>query len=799
MRGRTVLVLVALMIASLLTAAPAVAVENDADLTVVHGIPGVTVDVYVDDAKALPNFEPNTVTDPLPFAAGSYEVDIYAVGTGPADGHSAPPILSGTITLAKGDNVSAIANLDGSGSPALNVFKNDTSAIAKGEARLVVRHTAFAPAVDIVANGSLKLFENVTNPNEGQVDVAAGTYGVTINPAGSDTVAFDAGDVALAAGKSTIVYAVGDLAGGTFGLLIQTIDLDVANSLLSVVHGIPGVTVDVYVNGAKTLEDFAPDTVTDPLGLAAGTYEIDIYAAGAGPAVAAPADPILSTTLEMPPGGNVTAVAHLDASGDPSLSAFLNDTSTALTGQGRLVVRHLAEAPAVDIVANGSLKVFENLSNPNEAQADLPAATYGVTINPAGSDTVAFDAGDLTLPEGKSTIVYAVGSLTGGTFGLLVQSIDLPSPNAFGIGTVVHGVPGLTVDVYLNGNLALPSFAPDSVVGPLLLAATDYEVAIYPEGANPLATAPAISGMTSLPAGANASIVAHLDASGTPTLSVFVNDVSEIADGNARLVVRHTAAAPAVDIVADGSLKLFENVTNPNEGQTDVPAGTYGVTINPAGSDTVAFDAGDVTLPEGQSTIVYAVGDLTGGTFKLLIQAIPNLGPEGWFGDDNGNVHEANINLIAYLGITLGTSETTFSPDDSVTRGQMAAFIRRALNLPASSTDFFTDDDNSIFEEDINAIAAVGITLGRSDGTFGPNETVTRGQMAAFLKRAFDIPPSSTDFFTDDDDSIFEDDINAIAAAGITVGTSATEFSPNDPVTRAQMATFLARALGIGS
>jgi hypothetical protein len=787
------------MLASLMTSATALAVGDGAKLTVVHGIPGATVDVYVDDVKTLDSFAPGTIEGPLSLPAGTYQVDIYAEDTGPADGHSAAAILAAALPLADGDNVSAVAHLDGSGDPALTAFENDTSVIDKGDARLVVRHTAFAPAVDIVANGSLKLFENVTNPNEGQVDVAAGTYGVTINAAGTDTVAFDAGDVALAAGQSTIVYAIGDLTGGTFSLLIQTIDLDVANSQLSVVHGIPGVTVDVYVNGAKTLEDFAPDTVTDPLGLLAGTYEIDIYAAGAGPAVAAPADPILSTTLEMPPGGNVTAVAHLDASGDPSLSAFLNDTSTALNGQGRLVVRHLAEAPAVDIVANGSLKVFENLSNPNEAQADLPAATYGVTINPAGSDTVAFDAGDLTLPEGKSTIVYAVGSLTGGTFGLLVQSIDLPAPAAFGTASVVHGVPGLTVDVYLNGNLALPSFAPDSVVGPLLLAATDYEVAIYPEGANPLATAPAISGMTSLPAGANASIVAHLDASGTPTLSVFVNDVSEIAAGNARLVVRHTAAAPAVDIVANGSLKLFENVTNPNEGQADVAAGTYGVTINAAGTDTVAFDAGDVALAEGTSTIVYAVGDLTGSTFKLLVQAIPNLGPEGWFGDDNGNVHEANINQIAYLGITLGTSATTFSPDDSITRGQMAAFIRRALNLPASSTDFFTDDDNSIFEEDINAIAAVGITLGRSDGTFGPNETVTRGQMAAFLKRAFDIPPSSTDFFTDDDDSIFEDDINAIAAAGITVGKGDGTYGPNESVTRGQMATFLARALGIGS
>jgi len=263
-------------------------------------------------------------------------------------------------------------------------------------------------------------------------------------------------------------------------------------------------------------------------------------------------------------------------------------------------------------------------------------------------------------------------------------------------------------------------------------------------------------------------------------------------------VVRHTAAAPAVDIIANGSLKLFENVTNPNEGQVDVVADTYGVTINAAGTDTVAFDVGDVTLPEGQSTIVYAIGDLTGGTFGLIVQAIPYLGPEGWFSDDNTSVHEANINLIAQVGISLGTGNGTFSPNNSVTRGQMAAFVRRALVLPATTTDYFTDDDDSIFEEDINAIAAAGITVGTGPGTYSPDDEVTRGQMAAFLQRAFDVPPSSTDAFSDDDDSIFENNINAIAAAGITIGTGPDTYSPDLSVTRAEMATFLARGLGIG-
>jgi hypothetical protein len=784
------------MITSLMTAAPALAASDDAQLTVLHGIPEVTVDVYVDGVNALPDFAPNTVTDPIALPAGAHQVDIYLAGEGPAV--AAMPVLSAELVLPPGGNVSAIAHLAEGGDLSLSAFLNDTTSTDPGDARLVVRHLADAPAVDIVANGSLNLFENVTNPNEGQVDVAAGTYGVTINAAGTSDVAFDAGDVSLPEGQSTIVYAIGDLAGGSFGLLIQSIALPSpdAYGIATVVHGVPGLTVDVYLNGNLTLPGFAPDTVLGPILLPATDYEVAIYAAGSDPLTTAPA---IAGSTSLPAGANASIVAHLDGSGAPTLSVFVNDVSEIAAGQARLVVRHTAAAPAVDIVANGALDLFQDVTNPNEGQLDVAADTYGVTINEAGTSNVAFDAGDVTLPEGQSTIVYAIGDLAGGSFGLLVQSIALPSPDAYGIATVVHGVPGLTVDVYLNGNLTLPGFAPDTVLGPILLPATDYEVAIYAAGSDPLTTAPAIAGSTSLPAGANASIVAHLDGSGAPTLSVFVNDVSEIAAGQARLVVRHTAAAPAVDIVANGSLNLFENVTNPNEGQLDVAADTYGVTINAAGTSDVAFDAGDVTLPEGQSTIVYAIGDLAGGSFGLLIQAIPNLGPDGYFADDNGSVHQGNINLIAQLGITKGTSADTFSPDNSITRGEMAAFLRRALGLEVPVTDFFGDDDTSIFEGDINAIAAAGITVGTGPDTYSPEAAVTRGEMAAFLTRAFGVAPSSVDAFTDDDNSIFEGNINAIAAAGITVGTGPDTYSPDAPVTRAQMATFIARALGIGS
>ncbi|HLU30607.1 MAG TPA: hypothetical protein VK088_02515, partial [Acidimicrobiia bacterium] len=90
----------------------------------------------------------------------------------------------------------------------------------------------------------------------------------------------------------------------------------------------------------------------------------------------------------------------------------------------------------------------------------------------------------------------------------------------------------------------------------------------------------------------------------------------------------------------------------------------------------------------------------------LLPAAAQDLDPGGTFIDDDGNVHEGYIEAIAAEGITRGCNPPTndrYCPSDPVSRGEMAAFLTRALGLPASSTDQFTDDENSVFENDINA------------------------------------------------------------------------------------------------
>jgi hypothetical protein len=167
------------------------------------------------------------------------------------------------------------------------------------------------------------------------------------------------------------------------------------------------------------------------------------------------------------------------------------------------------------------------------------------------------------------------------------------------------------------------------------------------------------------------------------------------------------------------------------------------------------------------------------------------------FVDDDGSVHEPSIEVLAAHGITSGCAEWRFCPDDAVTRGQMAALLGRALPLEPVSADSFVDDDGSIFEPSIEALAAAGITRGCGPARFCPDQVVTRGQMAAFLSRALTLPAAPGDRFTDDDDSEFEAAVEALAAAGITKGCGPDRFCPDQPVTRAEMATFLARALGL--
>ena len=137
-----------------------------------------------------------------------------------------------------------------------------------------------------------------------------------------------------------------------------------------------------------------------------------------------------------------------------------------------------------------------------------------------------------------------------------------------------------------------------------------------------------------------------------------------------------------------------------------------------------------------------------------------------------------------------------FCPRRILTRAEAAAFLARALDLPAGPGGRFFDDDGSTHEADIERLAAAGITRGCAPDRFCPDRPVTRAEMAAFLARALDLPAGPGGRFFDDDGSTHEADIERLAAAGITRGCAPDRFCPDQPVPREQVAAFLHRALG---
>ncbi len=214
----------------------------------------------------------------------------------------------------------------------------------------------------------------------------------------------------------------------------------------------------------------------------------------------------------------------------------------------------------------------------------------------------------------------------------------------------------------------------------------------------------------------------------------------------------------------------------------------------------------NILNPAFQFAALGAYGDSGGWWVTELFFSSNSYTPycEGTFCDDDYSTFQADIEKVASAGITKGCNppdNDRYCPDDRVTRGEMAAFLSRALGLDGSGPGF-SDTAGTTFETDIRRVAAAAITLGCNppgNTRYCPTQYVTRGEMAAFLSRALGLSGSGPGF-SDTAGTTFETDIRRIAARGITKGCNPpanTRYCPGDYVTRGEMASFLARALDL--
>jgi hypothetical protein len=189
--------------------------------------------------------------------------------------------------------------------------------------------------------------------------------------------------------------------------------------------------------------------------------------------------------------------------------------------------------------------------------------------------------------------------------------------------TVLHGLPGLTADVYVNGELTLDGFEPLSSTDPLKLPAGSYEIAIREVGA-PADSEPALEGTVELKAGTNVSIIAHPDSQGAPALSVFENSLTPVKAGRTRLEVRHVAAAPDLDVWVDGKRTLTALGTGDAKTKM-LTAGQHPILVTEADQSDGLIGPDGMNLKEGTARILYVTGSVGEGTLDLMSQTLSGL------------------------------------------------------------------------------------------------------------------------------------------------------------------------------
>lgn len=186
--------------------------------------------------------------------------------------------------------------------------------------------------------------------------------------------------------------------------------------------------------------------------------------------------------------------------------------------------------------------------------------------------------------------------------------------------TLVHGIPGTTVDLTVDGTVVIDAFVPGSLANISSFAGqTLQNVTVTDDATDDVVIGPIASLV--IPASGSHSLVAHLDADGTPVLSTFENNTADASTGDARLTLRHTAEAPAVDLIV-GDQRPIVGATNGQSAELELPDGALtDAQLAPTGDVAIA-EIATLDLAANTNTIVYAVGSVEDDTLDFVVQIV---------------------------------------------------------------------------------------------------------------------------------------------------------------------------------
>lgn len=208
-------------------------------------------------------------------------------------------------------------------------------------------------------------------------------------------------------------------------------------------------------------------------------------------------------------------------------------------------------------------------------------------------------------------------------------------------------------------------------------------------------------------------------------------------------------------------------------------------------------DAGDVQRATAQALLGLAAVDLATVTAAGASADVPTFDCPARFSDVayGENVHTSAINELVRREIVAGREDGTYRPAAALSRGQLATFLGRAIGVEQSTEAQFSDVEGTTHAGYINALAERGLVAGYTDGTYRPNEPVGRDQIAAVLARWLELEPVEEDAFSDIEGNTHRRQINALAAIGVAQGTTDGRYLPRLSLQRDQAASLLVRAL----
>lgn len=391
-----------------------------------------------------------------------------------------------------------------------------------------------------------------------------------------------------------------------------------AAAKLRVLHSAPDVpAVTVYVNGQAAIQSLDTLESTPYLDLPAGTYQVAVALAGQPESAA-----VLRTSVTLEDNKRYTGYATgLLADGSVRLGAT-EDVWRAPFQRSSLRVWHNSpDAPAVDVIVNGQTALAGVPYGAISQYLPLPAGSYDVRINVAGTTTSVF-SGTVSLARGESYTAVALGSVagTGASFGVQV----LRDATSGGLVRVLHAAPNVpAVTVYVNGQRAIQRLGTLKASGYLALDPGTYNVAVSLAG-RPASEA-ALRARITVTDKTRVTALARglLNGKGTARLQLAVQrDIPAAAEGKSAVRIWHLSPdAPRVDVLVNGR-KVLSNVRyTAASSYLTLDPGTYRVQVRVAGTQTVVF-AGRVTTRANRAYSATALGSVNGKGAKFRVSVL---------------------------------------------------------------------------------------------------------------------------------------------------------------------------------